>query len=252
MDRRDPERVHLPWIRKQCDVWCPVCIYICVCIYAAICKIIGNRAPDFNGFLYQFTTEKSLKAVASFPIILQSPVYTSRPAQLRAPKLRYSAGVCLKKIGIGSLEKLRRIYLVSIMLVVWTWHTTFLVRNFLPVCDLLEVCFIADSKLCCACVACMGCSNAVVEAGLSALTAMHARVTSKPVIKVPHWGAHCPPSRAVLQDSFGPETWQRCVLLFLDSAQSSGKWAFNEAHLPDCTKQISKNSAVTIFQKQSL
>jgi hypothetical protein len=41
-----------------------------------ICKIIVNPATDFNGFLYQFTTEKSLKTVAWFPFILQSPVRT--------------------------------------------------------------------------------------------------------------------------------------------------------------------------------
>ncbi len=45
-----------------------------VCVHTAICKIVGNRATDFNGFLYQFTTGKSLKTVARFPIILQSPV----------------------------------------------------------------------------------------------------------------------------------------------------------------------------------
>ncbi len=41
---------------------------------SAICKIIGNQATDFNRVLHQFTTEKSLKTVARFPIILQSPV----------------------------------------------------------------------------------------------------------------------------------------------------------------------------------
>jgi hypothetical protein len=40
----------------------------------AICKIIGNRATDSNGFLYLFTTEKLSKTVAQFSIILQIAV----------------------------------------------------------------------------------------------------------------------------------------------------------------------------------
>jgi hypothetical protein len=40
----------------------------------ATCKIIGNRSTDFNGFLYQFTTGKTFKTVARFPIILQIAV----------------------------------------------------------------------------------------------------------------------------------------------------------------------------------
>jgi hypothetical protein len=37
-------------------------------------KIIETCSTVFNGNLYQFTTEKSLKTVVRFPIILQSPV----------------------------------------------------------------------------------------------------------------------------------------------------------------------------------
>ena len=46
-------------------------------MHTATCKINGNRSTDRNGFLYQFTTKKTLETVARFPIILQVavPVY---------------------------------------------------------------------------------------------------------------------------------------------------------------------------------
>jgi hypothetical protein len=36
------------------------------------CKIIGTRPTGFNGFLYRFTTETSLKTVEKVSVILQS------------------------------------------------------------------------------------------------------------------------------------------------------------------------------------
>ncbi len=53
-------------------------IQMCVCMYVCMYVLgLQNNWESNHGFqrsLYQFTTEKSLKIVAPFPIILQSPV----------------------------------------------------------------------------------------------------------------------------------------------------------------------------------
>ncbi len=58
---------------------------------AAICKVTGNRSTDFNGFLYQFPTGKSLKTVAGFPIILQSAVHSCLSTNLERVYIPQSA-----------------------------------------------------------------------------------------------------------------------------------------------------------------
>ncbi len=43
------------------------CARVRIIRVTAICKIIGNRATDFNGYLYQFTTRKIVENRCSIP-----------------------------------------------------------------------------------------------------------------------------------------------------------------------------------------